>query len=72
MRSGRFTIIWKVGIPALIDLCEVITARDNFTRDLRANFREAAFLNDGRFQFRFEGGLFRVQESETSEISSRN
>jgi hypothetical protein len=42
------------GIPALIEMCEVITARDNLARGLRVNFREDAFLNDGRIQFGFE------------------
>jgi hypothetical protein len=54
MRCGRFTIFWKAGIPALIELCEGRTARDNPTRELRVNFREGAFLNDGRIQLRFE------------------
>jgi hypothetical protein len=37
------------GFSALIDLREVITARDNLEGGLRVNFREDAFLNDGRF-----------------------
>jgi hypothetical protein len=46
MRYARVTIFWPVRIPALVERCELINAKDNLAGGLRVNFREDAFLNE--------------------------
>jgi hypothetical protein len=51
MRCVRFTILQKVGIPALIKTNNHIAAGDNFSLSSPLNFREHGFLNGWPFFF---------------------